>query len=100
MADLKESAEKFIEDLVAQNMGGLMAALTSEGMGKAMALGQGAQPTGTPTRKEAILLDAEGDNYPVDLILATETQEFVIGTTWKQVGDDWKVNDIQIKKQP
>ena len=100
MADLMESAQQFIEDLIAQNMGGLMGALTPEGMGKAMALGQGPQPSGTPTRKEALVLDPEGDDHPVDLDVATETQEFVIGTVWREVGGAWKVNDIEIKKQP
>ena len=100
MADLKESAQQFIEDLIAQNMGGLMGTLTPQGMSKAMALGQGPQPSGTPTRKEVVVLDAQGDDHPVDLVLATETQEFIIGTVWQQVGDAWKVNDIEIKKQP
>ena len=81
-------------------MGGLMGALTPQGMSKAMALGQGAQPSGAPTRKEVVMLDAQGEDHPVDLILANETQEFIIGMVWQQVGDVWKINDIEIKKQP
>ncbi len=101
MADLQEAANQFIEDLIAQNMGGLMATFTSEGMSKAMALGQGPQPQGgTPTRKEAVLLPAEGDDHPVDLILGNDEQEGIIGTVWREIGGAWKVNDIHVKKQP
>lgn len=46
MADLKEAANQFIEDLIAQNMSGLMATFTPEGMSKAMAMGQGSATPG------------------------------------------------------
>ncbi|MAE93193.1 MAG: hypothetical protein CL910_00895 [Deltaproteobacteria bacterium] len=100
MADLQESANQFIEDLIAQNMAGLMATFTPEGMSKAMALGQGPQPQGPVTRKEAVLLAAEGDDHPVDLVVGTDSQEGIIGTVWREVGGAWKVNDIHVKKQP
>ena len=101
MADLKESAAQFIEDLIAQNMGGLMATFTPEGMGKAMAMGQQSPPGGTPTKKEVVILEASGEDHPVDLHLASDAgEEAIIGTVWREVGDAWKVNDIQIKKQP
>ena len=101
MADLQEAANQFIEDLIAQNMSGLMATFTPEGMSKAMALGQGQQPqSGAPTRKEAVLLPAEGDDHPVDLVVGNEEQEAIIGTVWRDMGGTWKVNDIHVKKQP
>lgn len=98
MADLGEAAAQFIEDLLAQNMGGLMATFTPAGMSKAMALGQGPQPSGTPTRKEAMILDARGDEHPVDLIVGNDELEVIIGTVWREVEGRWKVDDIEIKK--
>lgn len=47
-----------------------------------------------------MLLPAEGDDHPVDLVLGNEEQEAIIGTVWREVGGAWKVNDIQVKKQP
>jgi hypothetical protein len=98
MADLQAAADKFIEDLIAQNMAGLMGTLTPSGMSKAMAMGQGPQPAGPPTRKKAVLGEPDGDDHPVELQLATATQEIVVGTVWREVAGIWKVNDIKIVK--
>ena len=98
VADLQEAAEKFLDDLVAQNMGGLMATFTPEGMSKAMALGQ--PPAGAPTSKKVIVLSAQGEDHPVDFELEAPAGQAVIGTVWREIGGQWKVNDIQIKKQP
>jgi hypothetical protein len=101
MADLQEAANQFIEHLISQNMQGLMATFTPEGMSKAMALGQGPQgQQGAPTRKEAVLLPTDGDDHPVDLILGNEDGEAIIGTVWCEINGDWKVKDIHIKQQP
>ncbi len=100
MADLQEAANQFIEDLIAQNMAGLMATFTPEGMQKAMALGQGQQPQGAVIRKEAKLLAPEGEDHPVDLHVGTDAQEAVIGTVWREIGGAWKVNDIHVKQAP
>ena len=100
MADLQEAANQFLEDLIAQNVAGLMATFTPQGMQKAMALGQGQQTGGTPTHKEARLLPPEGSDHPVDLIVGDGTQEAIIGTVWQLVGDAWKVNDIEVKQAP
>ena len=100
MADLKETAEKFLEDLIAQNVGGLMATFTPEGMSKAMAMGQPQAPAGTPTKKEVQIQDAQGEDTPVDFVVGNDEQEAVIGTLWREVGGAWKVNDIQLKKAP
>ena len=100
MADLKETAEKFLEDLIAQNVGGLMATFTPEGMSKAMAMGQQQTPAGTPTKKEVQIQDAQGEDTPVEFVVGNDEQEVVIGTLWREVGGAWKVNDIQLKKAP
>ncbi len=100
MADLQEAANQFIEDLVAQNVAGLMGTFTPEAMQKAMSMGQGPQPQGPVTHKEARLLPAEGDDHPVDLVVGTDAQQAIIGTVWREVGGAWKVADIQVKQQP
>jgi hypothetical protein len=100
MADLKESAAQFLDDLIAQNVGGLMAVFTPEGMSKAMALGQGGGPPGTPTSKEVVILDADGEDHPVDLVVEADVGQAIIGTVWRDIGGTWKVNDIQVKKMP
>jgi hypothetical protein len=98
MADLQKAANQFIEDLLAQNMGGLMATFTPAGMSKAMAMGQGPQPSGVPTKKEAVLGVPDGEDHPVELQLATATQEIVVATTWREVAGAWKVDDIKVIK--
>jgi hypothetical protein len=100
MAELKESAAQFLDDLIANNVGGLMAVFTPEGMTKAMAIGQGGGPQGTPTNKTVVILDAEGEDHPVDLVVDAEEGQAIIGTVWRDVAGTWKVNDIQIKKMP
>ncbi len=100
MADLKETAEKFLEDLIVQNIGGLMATFTPEGMSKAMAMGQQSPPGGTPTKKEVNIGEPQGDDHPVEFVVGNDTQEAVIGTLWREVGGAWKVNDIELKKAP
>ena len=100
MADLKESAEKFIQDLIAQNMAGLMGAFTPEGMSKAMAMGQQGAQGGPPSRTEVNVLEASGEDHPVDLVMENSEGEAIIGTVWRDVGGTWKVHDIEIKKRP
>ncbi len=100
MADLKESAEQFLENLIANNIGGLMATFTPEGMSKAMSMGQQQPPAGTPTKKQVSIGDAQGEDTPIEFVVGNETQEAIIGTQWREVGGAWKVNDIELKKAP
>ena len=100
MADLRESAAQFLDDLIAQNVGALMAVFTPEGMSKAMALGQGGAPHGAPTSKEVVLLEPEGEDHPVDFVVGAAEGQAIIGSVWREIGGAWKVNDIQIKQQP
>ncbi len=100
MSDLQEAANQFIENLVTQNVAGLMSTFTPEAMQKAMSMGQGPQPQGPVTQKEAKLLPAEGDDHPVDLVVGTDAQQGIIGTVWREIGGEWKVTDIEVKQQP
>ncbi len=100
MSDLQEAANQFIENLVTQNVAGLMSTFTPEAMQKAMSMGQGPQAQGPVTHKEAKLLPADGDNHPVDLVVGTDAQQGIIGTVWREIDGVWKVADIEVKQQP
>jgi len=102
MAELKDSAQQFAQDLINQNIAGLMMAFTPNGMTQAMALqGQMAaqpQPTGTP-KVEVNVVGQEGDDHVVDLVMSAEgsSDSRVITTRWKDVAGAWKVDGIALK---
>ena len=99
MADLKETADQFAKDLIAQNIAGLMMAFTPAGMGKAMAMQSQAQASGQPpaTGFELKELGQEGDDHLVDIVMKNPGGEAIISTKWKDVAGAWKVDDIGIK---
>lgn len=102
MAELKDSADQFANDLKNQNIAGLMMAFTPKGMGEAMALqGQMAslpQPTGTPTISTNIT-GQDGEDHLVDLVMGSEgsAETRTIATRWKDVAGAWKVDAIALK---
>lgn len=101
MAELKDTADQFAKDLIAQNIAGLMMAFTPNGMGKAMAMqaqmqaqGQQAPATGF----ELAMNGQEGDDHLVDIVMKTaDGNGGVIATKWKDVAGAWKVDDIGLK---
>lgn len=102
MADLKDTAEQFAKDLIAQNIGGLMVVFTPEGMGKAMAMQGQMQASGQPQQQatgfEIRVGGQEGDDYLVDIAMQNPDGEAVIATRWRDVAGAWKVNDIGVKQ--
>lgn len=102
MAELKEAAEQFANDLMNQNIAGLMMAFTPEGMGKAMALQaqqQAAGPQPPTTAVEVQVLGQEGEDHLVDIILKNDQGQGVIATKWRDVAGAWKVNDMALKQE-
>lgn len=100
MADLNETATQFANDLIAQNIAGLMMVFTPNGMGKAMAMqgdmqAGGAQPTATGF--ELRPAGEAGDDRLIDLVLKNATGEVVISVTWREIAGEWKVEDIGVK---
>ena len=100
MAELKDAAEQFAKDLMAQNIAGLMMAFTPNGMGKAMAMqaqmqASGAQPQ--TTGFEVNVLGPDGEDQAVDIVMKNADGQGVIATKWKDVAGAWKVDDISIK---
>lgn len=100
MAELKDSADQFAKDLVAQNIAGLMMAFTPNGMMQAMALQQqmaaAPQPAGTPTVTVNVL-GQEGDDHLVDIVMSGGDASNIIATRWKDVAGAWKVDAIALK---
>ncbi len=101
MADLKETADQFAKDLVAQNIAGLMMAFTPNGMGKAMAMqGQmaAAGPQPPTTGYEVKMLEPEGDDQVIDIVMKRDGGEGVIVTKWKKdIAGAWKVDDMALR---
>jgi hypothetical protein len=101
MAELKDTADQFAKDLMAQNIAGLMMAFTPNGMGKAMAMqsqmqAQGAQPAATGF--ELKMNGQEGDDHLIDIVMKTpEGDGGIVATKWKDVSGAWKVDDIGLK---
>jgi hypothetical protein len=102
MAELKDVADQFAKDLIAQNIAGLMMAFTPAGMGKAMAMQSqmqaSGQPQGASTGYDVQVKGQEGDDTLVDIVMKTADGEGVITTKWKDVAGSWKVDDIALKQ--
>lgn len=101
MAELKDAADQFAKDLLAQNIAGLMMAFTPNGMGQAMALqsqmqGAGAAGGGTPTVSIQVQ-GQEGDDHLVDIVMSSGSESRTIATRWKDIAGSWKVDALALK---
>jgi hypothetical protein len=101
MAELKDAADQFAKDLMAQNIAGLMMVFTPEGMTKAMAVQTQMQAQGP--RKPATSYDVnvgetDGDDTVVDIVMKGEDGDMTIATKWRDVAGAWKVNDMGLKQ--
>ncbi|MEX2080023.1 MAG: hypothetical protein WEC33_00260 [Dehalococcoidia bacterium] len=99
MAELKDSAEQFAKDLIAQNIAGLMMVFTPNGMSKAMAMQaqMASQPQVPAIGFEVKVGAQEGEDHLVDIVMKNADGEGVIQTKWKDVAGAWKVDDIGLK---
>jgi hypothetical protein len=100
MAELKDAADQFAKDLLAQNLAGLMVAFTPNGMGQAMALQS--QMQGGPAGGEAPTVTInvqgqEGDDHLVDIVMGAGGESRTIATRWKDIAGSWKVDGIALK---
>jgi hypothetical protein len=100
MAELKETAEQFAKDLIAQNIGGLMMVFTPAGMGKAMALQAQRQASGNNAPAsgfEVNLAGEEGASKVVEIVMKGADGDAVMVTKWVDVAGAWKVDDLAMK---
>ncbi|MFN0148838.1 MAG: hypothetical protein ACKVT1_20230 [Dehalococcoidia bacterium] len=101
MAELKETADQFAKDLIAQNIAGLMMAFTPAGMGKAMAMQAQVQAAGgpPPTGFELGAASEDGAHQVVEIAMQNAGGAGgVIVTRWlPDATGAWKVDDIGLK---
>lgn len=100
MAELKDAADQFAKDLLAQNIAGLMVAFTPNGMGQAMALQSQMQAAGPQGGAPTVTINVqgqEGDDHLVDIVMAADGDSRTIATRWKDVAGAWKVDGIALK---
>lgn len=100
MAELKETAEQFAKDLIAQNVAGLMMVFTPTGMMQAMTLqqqmaAQGGQPAASGFAVE--LTGQDGDDSLADITLQGADGSVTLATRWKQDATGWKIDQIAMK---
>ncbi len=89
-ADLLQTADQFAQDLVANNIAGLMPVFTPVGIGQAMALQ--AQPDSAQGSDEYEIAD-QGDNL-LHITFRGDDGEGTIFTQWIEVEGLWKVDGI------
>jgi hypothetical protein len=101
VAELKETAEQFARDLMAQNIAGLMIAFTPDGLTKAMMMQAQMQASGQPQRQstgfELLMGPVEGGDTTIDIVMKNDEGQGVITTKWREDAGAWKVNDIALK---
>ena len=100
MAELKDAADQFAKDLLAQNIGGLMMVFTPNGMGQAMALQSQMQGAGTAGGTPTVSIELqgqEGDDHLVDIVMSAGGESRTIATRWKDIAGSWKVDALALK---
>lgn len=93
MATVEEAINSYIAAVKVMDLGTLMASLTPEAMGKAMAMGGGAPPTGiTDIRAEK--QSEEGGEVVYHLVVDAASGGGTMMTRWKEIDGAWKVVDL------
>ncbi len=89
-SDLLETADRFAQDLIANNIAGLMPVFTPVGIGQAMALQ--AQPDSAEGSDEYEIAD-QGGNL-LHITFRGDDGDGTIFTQWVEVEGAWKVDGI------
>lgn len=98
--ELNAAAEQFGRDMVAENVSGLINAMTPSGMSNGLALQAQRQATGQSLKAtgfEHRYMAQQGDDHLIDLVLTSEAGEGVIETRWRNVFGLWKVDGMVLK---
>ena len=86
MADLKETQARHAQDIVSNNMAGLMGDFTPNGMTKAMAL------AANPLTASSFEVKDLGNNEAEISYIGDKTR--VIWSKWVQNGEKWQIEDL------
>ena len=93
MATIDEAVDSYVNAIKVMDLGTLMATLTPEALGKAMAMGGGGPPAGITSitaKKES----EEGGEYVYHLSVEAASGAGTMMTRWKEIDGAWKVTDI------
>jgi hypothetical protein len=93
MATVDEAVSKYIDAIKMMDIGSLMASLTPEAMGKAMAMSGGPPPTGI-TDIKAQRQSEENGEYVYHLAVEAASGSGTMMTRWKEIDGAWKVTDL------
>jgi hypothetical protein len=93
MATVDEAVGKYIDAVKLMDIGALMATLTPEALGKAMAMSGGPPPSGI-TDIKAQRQSEENGEYVYHLVVEAASGAGTMMTRWKEIDGDWKVTDL------
>jgi hypothetical protein len=94
MATIDEAVAGYVTAIKNMDIGTLMATLTPEALGKAMAqMGSQPQPTAIKDIKPEKQSE-EGGEYVYHLVIDAEGGGGTMMTRWKEIDGAWKVTDI------
>lgn len=94
MATIDEAVTSYIAAIKSMDVGTLMATLTPEALGKAMAnMGSQPQPTSiTDITSEKV--SEENGEHTININILADGNNAVMMTKWKEIDGAWKVTDI------
>jgi len=93
MATVDDAVGKYIDAIKLMDIGALMATLTPEALGKAMAMAGGPPPAGI-TDIKAQRQSEENGEYVYHLVVEASSGAGTMMTRWKEIDGDWKVTDL------
>ena len=93
MADLNDVADQFAQDIMANNIAGLMPLFTPAGMGKAMAMQGAAGEGGGAQGATSYELQDQGEGL-LHIVFKADDGEGAIFTQWVELDGVWKVDDM------
>jgi hypothetical protein len=93
VATIEEAVDKYVNAIKVMDLGTLMATLTPEALGKAMAMGGGGPPAGI-TSIDAKQISEENGEYVYHLSVEAASGAGTMMTRWKEMDGQWKVVDL------
>jgi len=93
VASIDEAVESYVSAIKSMDFGTLMATLTPEALGKAMAMGGGGPPSGI-TEIKAEKQSEENGEHVYHLSVQAASGAGTMMTRWKEIDGAWKVTDI------
>ena len=93
MPTIDEAVDSYVNAVKTMDIGTLMATLTPEALGKAMAMGGGGPPTGITSIKAEKQSEENGE-YVYNLSVEAASGSGTMMTRWKEIDGAWKVTDL------